>query len=513
MKERITKSIFWMVLSRGGVQAISLVTTLFIARLLSPEDYGLMALAGIWVFTISLLSEMGLGAAVIQFRDLDQRELNACFWLTLIIGVVGYGTLYAAAPAIASWFATPRLTDVLRVVGLALPLLSMRVVPDGLLRQRLALDRISQIEMAAALITIPVAVILAWSGAGVWTLVAAQLVQQMCQTLSMFYLVEWRPGVHIGSARLHKILRFSGTVTGTRLAWAAFKQADNVIIGKVCGDAILGTYSLAKQIAMLPIEKVAGAVAQISFPVMAELQDDRETMRRYFLKSIRLVSCLVLPLSIGILLVADDFVLLVLGEKWMTTVPILRVLCIYTFNSSLTFLLSPVNVACYRVDLDFRYMVAQALVMPLALWIGATWYGAIGAAVAWTAVHPLVLSWLITQSVKGLDLSWRHLFKEVRSACMATHVMAIAVIGVRWGFTFSNSSATVLRLLGCVTAGIVTYVLTLIWVARPVADEIFGLLRSLIGSKSTTPRTLAKGVGRTGPEEPGARAAEAGRGA
>src|SRR5438874_495563 len=178
MKERITKSIFWMVLSRGGVQAIGLVTTLFIARLLSPEDYGLMALAGIWVFTISLLSEMGLGAVVIQFRDLGQRELNACFWLTLTVGTAGYGILYVAAPWIASWFGTPLLTDVLRVVGLTLPLLSLRVVPDSLLRQRLALDKVSQIEMAGALTTLPVAVLLAWTGAGVWTLVAAQLVQQ-----------------------------------------------------------------------------------------------------------------------------------------------------------------------------------------------------------------------------------------------------------------------------------------------------------------------------------------------
>src|SRR5438552_17808122 len=102
MKDQVRKSIFWMVWSKGGVQAVGLLMTLFIARLLNPEDYGLMALAGAWVFVINVLSEMGLGVAIVQFRDLDDRELNACFWLTLIIGVLGYGILFYAAPAIAS---------------------------------------------------------------------------------------------------------------------------------------------------------------------------------------------------------------------------------------------------------------------------------------------------------------------------------------------------------------------------------------------------------------------------
>jgi len=182
-------------------------------------------------------------------------------------------------------------------------------------------------------------------------------------------------------------------------------------------------------------------------------------------------------------LVADDFILLILGKKWLATVPILKVLCIYTVTSSLTFLLSPVNIACYRVDLDFRYMVAQALVMPLALWIGAIWYGAIGAAVAWTAVHPVVLSWLITQSLKELDLSWRHLFKEIRPAFVATLVMAITVIAVQRGITVLDSSATVSRFTGSISAGIVAYVLTLLGIARPVSDEILELLRGLVGTK------------------------------
>src|SRR4030095_9070836 len=161
-----------MTWSRVALQGISFVSTIVVARLLSPSDYGLMALAGIWIGVIVLLAELGLGAAIVQFRDLDDRELNTCFWLTMSLAALGYGVLYLAAPLIAEWFGTPRLLTVLRVVGLGLPLVAFRVVPDALLRQRIQLDRVSRAEVAAGLLTIPVVVGMAWAGAGVWALVA-----------------------------------------------------------------------------------------------------------------------------------------------------------------------------------------------------------------------------------------------------------------------------------------------------------------------------------------------------
>src|SRR5436190_984740 len=176
MKDRIARSVFWMFWSRGGVQTLAFLATVFVARLLNPGDYGLMALAGIWIASIELIAEMGLGAAVVQFRDLDASELNACFWVTMGVACTGYAALFIAAPAITLWFSAPAaLTRVLRVSGLTLPLVAIRVVPDGLLRKWLALDKISQAEIAASLTTIPVTVGLARAGAGVWALVGGAL--------------------------------------------------------------------------------------------------------------------------------------------------------------------------------------------------------------------------------------------------------------------------------------------------------------------------------------------------
>src|SRR5215475_13563402 len=167
MRDRIARSVFWIVWSRGGIQTLSFISTIFVARMLAPSDYGVMALASIWTTSVSMLAELGLGAAIIQFRDLEDRDLNACFWLTMGITGAGYLALYFTAPTIAAWFSSPRLSDVLRVVGLTLPLTALRIVPDSLLRKRLELDKVAQAEIAAALVTLPVMVGMAWAGAGV----------------------------------------------------------------------------------------------------------------------------------------------------------------------------------------------------------------------------------------------------------------------------------------------------------------------------------------------------------
>ncbi|MER3424921.1 MAG: hypothetical protein C4293_18565 [Nitrospiraceae bacterium] len=170
MKERIARSVFWMVWSRGGIQLVSFLSTVIVARLLTPSDYGLMALAGIWTGIIGMAASLGLGGAIVQFRNLEESELNACFWMTLAVACLGYAGLYTAAPFLAAWFESPMLSAVLRVAGLSLPLTVVGLIPDALLRKELELDKIAQAEILASFSIIPVMLGLALAGAGVWAL-------------------------------------------------------------------------------------------------------------------------------------------------------------------------------------------------------------------------------------------------------------------------------------------------------------------------------------------------------
>jgi len=476
VKDRIARSVFWMTWSRVALQGVSFASVIIVARLLSPTDYGLMAMAGVWTGVIVMLAELGLGAGIVQFRDLDDRELNTCFWLILGLALVGYGSLYVAAPFLAGWFSAPRLSAVLRAAGLALPLVALRVVPDALLRQRIELDRVSRAEMAAGLVTIPVVVGMAWAGAGVWALVAGTLVAPLVQTVVTFFLVRWMPGVRLGGRRVREVLRFSLAILGTRISWAAYEQADVFILGKSSGDVVLGFYSMAKQLALLPVEKVSVMVNQLATPVMAELQSDHERLRAAFLRAVRLVASAAFPLCIGLMLVAHPLVEVLLTDKWASSVPLIQVLCLFALVRSVAVLLPPVLMARYRARFLFVYTTAQMVLMTLAFWIGATWGGAIGVAVALVTVYPIALAWLAREAFRSVDVSLPVIWAQIWPPILSTLTMTVVVLAIGWGIASRWTDFPLPQLLLPTATGAVTYTIVLLACGGTIRRELFEAL-------------------------------------
>lgn len=472
MKDRIARSVYWMVWSRGGVQTLSFLGTLLVARLLAPGDYGLMALAGIWVSSIELLADMGLGVAIVQFPDLDHRELNACFWVTMSVACTGYAALFAAAPAISLWFSAPALTSVLRVAGLTLPLVAFRVVPDGLLRKGLALDKVCQAEIVAGLITIPVMVGLALAGAGVWALVAGALSVPLIQTIVTFFFARWKPGLQVAGPRIREILRYSVASLGARISWSALQQTDALVLGKVAGEVVLGFYSMAMRLATLPVAKITLVANQLAVPIMAELQKDRDAMRASFVRGLRLVLVLTVPLCIGAALVAPDLIPLVLTEKWRPVVPLLQVLSLYALIRSVDTLLPPVLFARYRAPYLFWWTMTLLVVMPGAFWAGAAWKGALGVAFAWVLVYPFFTVRMAGQALREMQLTWSSLFEHIRPILGAGLLMAGAVIAVRWSIPAASSHERLIKLIIATGLGALVYGLAIFRRGGPVFSEV-----------------------------------------
>jgi teichuronic acid exporter len=483
MKEKIAKSVFWMFWSRGGVQVISFVSTLIVMRLLSPSDYGLMALAAVWTATIAMLAEMGLGAAIIQFRDLDESELSACFWLMITVAILGYGALVLASQRIADWFGTTELAAVLRVVGLSLPLTAIRVIPDSLLRKRLSLDKVAKAEMAAAIVTIPLVLGLAMAGIGVWALVAGALATPLVQSVAMFLFVRWWPTFKIRGRRLREIIQYSAATLGSRLCWALYQQADTLVLGKVGGEVVLGFYAVAKQLATLPVEKITPFVHQLAVPVMAELQQDCEALAKAFLKAIRLATCLSFPMCMGLLLVADDLVVTALSQKWVDAIPVLKVLCVFAGTYSIATLLGPVLMARNRVKLQFWYTLIQLVVMPLSFWAGATLLQGMGVAIAWAVIYPLSLVALVHFTLIELNISWHTFWNHLKVASTATMLMATGVIIVRWMCDQFDLTEPVARLSVSILVGISVYIVALLRLRGPLKQEIGEVFTWVLGRR------------------------------
>ena len=479
MKDRVAKSVFWMAWSRGAVQLVSLVSTLAVARLLAPGDYGLFALAAIWINTISLVAELGMGAAIVQFPDLEPRELNTSFWLNLAVAVAGYAALFAVAPRIEAWFAAPRLATVIRVLALALPIVAMRVVPENLLRKDLRLDKISQAEIVASLSTLPVVLGLAASGFGVWALVASGLIPHVTQGFVCFRLVSWRPGIEVGSRRLREILHYSLATLGSRLLWSVLEQADSFVLGKVSGQAALGVYSMAKQLAILPVTKISVMASQLSSVVMARQQSDRQAMRGSFRRALRMVACLTIPVCLGIALLADDTVRVVLGPKWLEAAPLLRLMAIFAIVRSLDGLMPPVLMARYRTTALMAWTMVVLAVMPVAFWVGSRELGPRGVAFAWLLVYPGLVAWLVRAALRELDLSWAEAAAEIRLPVLAAIAMAIAIALVQLGISGFDTTERIARIVVSAAAGAALYGLVIFLHGANLRSEIAEIARWL----------------------------------
>lgn len=471
MKDRIATSVFWLAWSRGVVQVLSLLSTLAVARILSPADYGLMALAGIWTYIPMVLADLGLGPAIVQFQDLEESELNACFWLTMAVAMGAYLFLYAAAPMIAAWFEKPALASVLRTTGLSLPLTAARIVPDSLLRKQLALDKISQADLATVL-TIPVVLGMAWFGAGVWALVVGSLLTPLIQNVIIFWFVRWRPSLRAGSKRFREILRFSLATLGSRVSWAALQQADTFILGKVVSDSlVLGYYSMAKQIASLPVDKLSAVINQFTYPIMAGLQADGAEMRRSFLRVLRLVACLTLPVCLAMALLADDLVYFMLGPKWLPAVPVLRVLCLFGLLRSLDVLIPPVLLARYRAAFLFRWSTWRLPIMSFAFWAGAAAKGALGVSLGWVVVYPFISAWIVREGLRELEIDWSTIVGTLRPVICAVLMTGGFVFVVRWAVPGSDLVDRLVRTVLTPVLGVLVYGAGIFWWARPVIKE------------------------------------------
>src|SRR5215469_2044065 len=392
LRQRVAHSLFWVAWSRGALQLLTFATTLFVARILVPADYGVMAIATFFIAQASMLSEMGLGTAIIQFRDLDRRDLDTCFWITMTLATIGWAILSFAASTIADWFDVPRLADVLPVLALVLPLTACRVVSDSLLRKRLALDRVSQAEVIGAVVMLPVTIGCALAGLGVWTLVIGALVGPALRSAATFAFAPWLPGLRIGGARAAEVIRFSLATLSIKFMWSLRENANSLVLGKLTGQpATVGLYTMADDLTHLPGTKISPVINMLVSPVMAELQTNIEALREALYRTIRLTAAIVVPMQAGIALLAEDIVVVLLGPKWLPTVPLIRLISLYATVRAIDGVLPPVMLARRRERFLFWYCLVLLIVMPAAAVLGTIWGGAAGLIAFYTVAYCAVM--------------------------------------------------------------------------------------------------------------------------
>jgi O-antigen/teichoic acid export membrane protein len=473
------RSLAWTSAARWGSQLVSWLSTFLVARLLVPEDYGLVGMATVFLGLVRLMSEFGLGTAVVTLRELDRRQIAQINGLAVVAGFAGLAVSWLLAVPIGSFYGEPRLPAVVMVMGTTFLISSLRSVPLALLQKQLLFRRIAMVDVIESAAVAVSAILLALAGMGYWTLVAGWLIGSVASTALLLFQAPhsfaWPRRRDLGPA-----LGFSGHVLGSRVAWYAYSNADFLIAGRLLGQSALGFYTLAWNLASVPVDKVVAIVLRITPAFFATLRDDLAELRRYVLALTEGLALIAFPLAIGLVLVADDFVLVALGAKWAGTIAPLRLLALYASIRSLAPLLAQVLNALGESRFAMFNNLAAALLLPAGFLVGSR-FGTVGVAAAWIVVHPLILVSLYRRTFRVTGLTLRAYLRALAPAASGTLLLVAAVLGVRLLLPadVAGTGGPVLRLALQMAAGAAAYGLALLLFHRDRLRAFRSLLRHL----------------------------------
>lgn len=328
LKSKVFFSLIWKFLERGGTQGIQFILQLFLARLLSPRDYGTIALITVFIAISTVFVQSGFNTALIQKKDIDEEDISSVFYISLFIAIIMYLILWIFAPTIASFYKILELTSIVRVMGLVLFLNTFNSIQNAIISRNMEFKRLFYSSLGAIIISGILGIVLAYKGFGVWALVYQQLMNQFSICIILWFTVKWRPKLLFSIKKVKKLFSFGGKLLCSSLIDTIYRELVNLIVGKVYSPAMLGYYNRGDQFPKVIVSNFNGSIQSVIFPALASVQHDKVRVKEIMRRAIMMSSYIVFPAMVGVIVISEPMIRLVLTEKWLLCVPYLRVFCL-----------------------------------------------------------------------------------------------------------------------------------------------------------------------------------------
>jgi PST family polysaccharide transporter len=425
---RFAGGLAWTAGAKWATQALTWASVLAVARLLSPADFGVAEIAGMFFALTNILAEFGIGTAVLHMPELDRRALGQLHMFSLLLCTGIFGLSVLAAPGLAWFFRSDHIVF-FAVTNVGFLITGIQAVPLGLLQRDMDYRRLALLEALTATITTTVTVIAAWYGWGFWSLLVGFNSGKISGTVLLCY---WKqvPFRWPHWADIRKPVEMGRHVAVSRIAAAAYGYADGIVIGRTMGEAVLGTYRMAMNLASAPAEKISSLIMRTATPLFANVMDDLALVRRYYLIMVELLSLAVLPLMLGLAIVAPQAVLLILGPKWVAATGPLRWLGLFMIMRVLGVVAEQVLVSQRLTRFTMRMSMLSLAIMPVAFFLAARWKGPEGVAAAWIVLSPVTILPLLIILLRSIKLSFREYATALLPALAGSAVMCLALFGI-----------------------------------------------------------------------------------
>lgn len=473
---KAAKSGLWFAGFRFIAQSISWVITVAIARILVPEDYGLMAMASMLTGYVEIFSELGLGAAIIQKKEITKEELSSTFYLSMIVGVILSIVSFSLAYPTAWIFNEPRIIPITQLISVLFIIGALMIVPYNILSREVKFKEIGMIQLIAVVVASLSMLMMAKAGFGVWTLINGTIIQRCVTVMLTFLVTKWYPKLHFQFKEAKPLLKFGINIAGSRSLFYMFQKSDRFIVGKMFNAQYLGYYSFAMQLASIPTDKIVSIVNQVSFPVFSRYQEDSVRIREMYLKTTKYISLLIAPLFFGGFFFGDEIIIALLGEKWAPIIFVFKLFCIAQFIVSITAINSIIHSSQGRPHWAINFHLANTILMPVSIFIAAK-YGFNALALPWITVYPLVCIGWTWITLRKLNISASKYLQVFFTPFFATLFMIAGVWVAKLmlnGIPIINIDSRVI-LVQNIVVGVILYSIFLLLFERKTIIEIWTL--------------------------------------
>ena len=451
LKKKAAHGLKWSAIERILTQGMQFVMMIVIARQLSPDDFGLVGMLAIFMAISQTFIDSGFSSALIRKGEPSEVECSTAFYFNIAVGVSCYALLFLAAPYIAKFYDEPILSELTKVIGLNVVFSSLAVVQRAKLTIALDFKKQSKVSLLAVTISGALGITMAYNGFGVWSLVAQTVSMNGLLALLLWVFVGWYPRERFCYTTFKELFNFGSKLLASGLIDTVYRNIYQIIIGKQFSAAQLGYFTQAKQLSEVPATNITNIIQRVNFPMMSQIKDDNEKLEQAYEKAIVYTALVVFPIMCAIAVMAKPIILILLGEKWITSAPLLSVL-------SFTYMLYPIHAINLnllkvkgRSDLFLKLEVIKKIITTITLFITVpVGIKAMCIGMFVNSVIALVINTYYTGKLTSLNF-----YRQIK---LITPVLAFAIIAALIGFIAMLYSTDLIgQFISCSAAGAVTY--------------------------------------------------------
>lgn len=477
LKQLAIKGTLWSAISQWANKFLSLVTFTILTRLLEPDSFGLIALAGTFLAFLNLFLDQGFSTTIIQRKDLEPEHLDTAFWTNIAISLILAVICVAGAGVTANFFKEPSLAPVIRWLSLNLIIISFNSVQSALFSKKLDFKLLAISSLISSFSGAIVGITMAFTSFGVWSLVGQQLSGGIVSSFVLWIASDWRPRFRFSRKHLDDLFAFGLNIVGINILAFLVTRGDNLLIGYFLGATALGYYDLAYRLLLVVTSLFVGIIGSTALPIFSSIQDDLPRLRKVLYEFVELSNTVAFPIFLGMSVLTPELVIVIFGEQWKASIPVMQILNIIGILYAGFYVNAPLMMAVGKPEWKLRLDIFRTIFYVTAFFIAVRW-GIVAVAASFVISAYLIAFVTVWVMKKLVGINIKVYLSKYLVPLIASLIMILCVSGVKYLVNTNFVATNTLTLLISILTGMIVYPLLIYLIDFDLFQKFVSIINS-----------------------------------